>query len=210
MRAGVKIFCGVLGFLILISVPLMARWDPDPQTTEIEPEGQDPANLGEEVVPEEKQIWLKSPSFDSGDSIPEECTCDGSNISPTLTWQGVPTNTESIALIMEDPDSPSGNWVHWVIYNLPEDMTTLSSSVPKEQILFDDAQQGINSFLNVGYDGPCPPPGAVHRYYFRVYALDTDISLESGATKEELEDAMRGHILAEGELMGTYQRKPSG
>jgi len=210
MRVTAKIFCCVLGGLILFSPPLLARWDPDPQTDEVKPEGQDPEDLGQEVIVKSKKIWLRSPAFDDGDPIPEKYTCDGADISPSLSWEGVPTNTESIAVIMEDPDAPAGNWVHWVIYNLPDNMTTLSENVPKEQMLFDDALQGVNSFIKDGYSGPCPPPGVAHRYIFRVYALDTDLSLETGATKREVVDAMRGHILAEGELTGKYQRKQKG
>ena len=153
-----------------------------------------------------KQISISSDAFKAGSSIPVENTCDGDDRSPALSWDTVPPGTQSIALIVDDPDAPGKTWIHWVIYNIPDNTTGLPAAVPKNKTLDDGSLQGTNDFGRIGYDGPCPPPGKPHRYFFKVYALDTTLSLKSGATKSQLEDAMSGHILAQGEMVGKYGR----
>ncbi len=151
-------------------------------------------------------IELKSTAFEEGAMIPKLYTCDGKDISPPLSWSGVPAGAKSIALIMDDPDAPRGTWVHWVLFNIPPDTKSLAENVPRTASLANGAKHGKNSWPKLGYGGPCPP-GGIHRYYFKVYALDTVLSLESGITKAQLLKAMEGHILAEGQLMGRYTRK---
>ena len=151
-------------------------------------------------------ITLTSSAFANGQPIPQTYTCDGKNISPALQWSGVPAGAKSLALIVEDPDAPVGIFTHWVLYNLPPNLTGLNESVPRLAALADLGVQGINDFRKTAYDGPCPPAGKTHRYYFRLYALDIEPSLADGLTRQKLLDAMRGHILAQGEWMGTYQR----
>jgi Raf kinase inhibitor-like YbhB/YbcL family protein len=137
--------------------------------------------------------------------IPERYTCDGTDVSPDLAWTGIPEGTRSLALICDDPDAPMGTWVHWVLFNIPPDETGLPAEVAPEASLSNGAIHGTNDFSRLGYGGPCPP-GGTHRYYFKLYALDTKLNLDSGATKAQLEDAMESHILAEGQLMGKYSR----
>ncbi len=152
-------------------------------------------------------IPLNSPSFGAGEPIPAKHTCDGSNLSPALQWDHLPKNAKSLALICDDPDAPGGTWVHWVLYNLPASLTELPEGVPNTHLLPTGAEQGLNDFGAVGYGGPCPPPGAPHRYFFKLYALDSEVHPRSGATKKDLLSAMERHVLAEGQLMGTYKRR---
>jgi len=152
------------------------------------------------------EIKITSRAFNDGEMIPKQYTCDGRDISPPLAWDSVPGRTKSFALICNDPDAPVGVWIHWVIYNIPSEVKELLENVPPQKIIENDAKQGKNDFRNIGYGGPCPP-GGVHRYYFKIYALDTELSLEAGATKVELLNAMEGHILAKGQLMGKYGRQ---
>jgi Raf kinase inhibitor-like YbhB/YbcL family protein len=144
--------------------------------------------------------------FKDGAAIPDIYTCKGKNISPSLSWKGIPEGTKSIALIMDDPDAPGGTFVHWVLYNVPAATQKLPESIPHDKILADGSMQGMTDFGVTGYGGPCPPPGKPHRYYFKIYALDSRIELAPGTSKEQLENAMIGHILAKGEIMGTYKR----
>lgn len=150
-------------------------------------------------------IKMTGAAFEEGDMIPKQYTCDGPDVSPPLAWSSVPNGTKSLALICDDPDAPMGTWVHWVLFNLPADNKDLPEKVPAHKTLANGAKQGTNDFRKIGYGGPCPPSGT-HRYYFKLYALDTEINLEAGATKKELLKAMEGHILAEGQLMGKYKR----
>lgn len=148
-------------------------------------------------------LVLSSPAFADGGDIPPEFTCDGVDKSPPLMWEGVPDNTQSLALIVDDPDAPDPaapkmTWVHWVVYNLPSSTTRLDTAVPA------DAKEGINDWKQVGYRGPCPPIGR-HRYFFKLYALDADLPESHKATKAQIENAMKGHILAEAQLLGLYQ-----
>jgi Raf kinase inhibitor-like YbhB/YbcL family protein len=154
------------------------------------------------------QIQLTSTAFTYGGRIPYLYTCEGDDISPPLAWSGAPVDTRSFALICDDPDAPRGTWVHWVLYNLPGQSVELAQAVPTLPELPSGARQGRNSAKDVAYAGPCPPPGAPHRYFFRLYALDIMLSLPSGATRTELEQAMDQHIQAQGTLMGTYQHRP--
>jgi len=152
-------------------------------------------------------IQVTSTAFAEGQLIPVKYTCDGPDVSPPLQWSNTPTNSQSFALIADDPDAPVGTWVHWVIYDLPANTTELAENMPKSQQLPNGAKQGVNDFRRTGYGGPCPPSGKPHRYYFKLYALDTKLDLKPGATKNDLLKAMDGHVMAEGQLMGTFQRK---
>jgi len=152
-------------------------------------------------------ITITSPAFAGGRPIPAKYTCDGSDVSPPLQWTNAPANAKSFALIADDPDAPMGTWVHWVLYDLSAGTNALPEDAAKSQYFSGNAKQGINDFKCPGYGGPCPPPGKPHRYFFKLYALDTLLDLKPGATKKDVEAAMQGHVLAEGRLMGTYQRK---
>jgi Raf kinase inhibitor-like YbhB/YbcL family protein len=152
------------------------------------------------------QIQLTSPAFKHGSVIPKLHSCDGEDLSPPLTWTGGPVERRSFALICDDPDAPRGTFVHWVLYNLPGESVELAQGIPPLPELPSGARQGRNDFSNIGYGGPCPPPGKPHRYYFRLYALDIMLSLPHGVSKAELERAMADHILGQGTLMGSYQR----
>ncbi len=149
---------------------------------------------------------LTSTAFSVGETIPKKFTCDGPDVSPQLKWNEPPAKTLSIALIMDDPDAPSGTWVHWVLYDLPANTRELPEGVAKQDQVSGGARQGRNDFGKIGYGGPCPPPGKPHRYFFKLYALDAKLGLKAGATKAEVERAMKGHILAQAELMGKYGR----
>jgi Raf kinase inhibitor-like YbhB/YbcL family protein len=150
-------------------------------------------------------LQLKSLAFSNGGTIPSKFTCDGPDLSPALSWTDPPTGTRAFALIMDDPDAPTGTWVHWVLYDLPASLRELPEGVPKAKDLESGARQGLNDFRRIGYGGPCPPRGAAHGYSFRLYALDRPTQLPAGATKFNLERAMKGHILAQSELIGRFQ-----
>lgn len=144
-------------------------------------------------------------AFREGEMIPRKHTCDGPDISPYLTWDGLPEGTESLALICDDPDAPAGTWVHWVVFNIPAGTSELPEGIPGEEELPDGTRQGRNDFRRIGYGGPCPP-GGTHRYYFKLYALDTVLDKEAGATKDELLEVMEGHVISRVSLMGRYSR----
>ncbi len=148
---------------------------------------------------------LTSTAFAAGEKIPRKYTCDGDDISPPLQWSDAPPNTQSFVLISDDPDAPVGTWVHWVLYNVPGTTTALPEAVPKQDELPDGSRHGRSSWGRSAYGGPCPP-GGTHRYFFKLYALDTLLDLAAGAGKERLLQAMQGHILAQTELMGLYSR----
>lgn len=158
-----------------------------------------------EVIPMERLV-VSAEGFKDGETIPTEYTCDGANVSPAISWGKVPSGTKSIALISDDPDAPVGTFVHWVIFNIPADKQGLPKNVEKKERLADGSVQGMTDFRRVGYGGPCPPRGKPHRYFFKVYALSKKLDLPSGATKAQLEKAMEGSILAQGEVMGKYGR----
>jgi Raf kinase inhibitor-like YbhB/YbcL family protein len=151
-------------------------------------------------------VQVTSSAFKEGSSIPQTYTCDGKDVSPALEWSGAPENTKSFALICDDPDAPRGTWTHWVLFDLPPSTNKLPEGVPSDKTLANGGKQGVNDFGKVGYGGPCPPRGKPHRYFFKVYALDGKLALEPGTTKRQVEEAMKGHILAEGRLVGTYAR----
>ena len=153
------------------------------------------------------QLTITSDAFASGQSIPAKYSCIGRNISPPLTWNEPPAGTQSFTLIMDDPDAPIGTWVHWVLYNIPLAKRDLQEDLPMTGKNVDPnaSYVGKNSSGNIGYDGPCPPSGT-HRYIFKLYALDATISLLPGATKEQVLKEMEGHILAQGELVGTFSK----
>jgi Raf kinase inhibitor-like YbhB/YbcL family protein len=151
-------------------------------------------------------IQLSSPAFAEGQRIPASHTADGADRSPELRWTAGPPKTQSFALICEDPDAPRGIWTHWVLFNLPADRTNLAEGQPADQELPGGARQGKNDFGNLGYGGPSPPRGKPHRYYFKLYALDTKVDLPAGATRQQVLEASKGHVIAEGQLMGLYGR----
>jgi len=147
---------------------------------------------------------LTSSGFKAQDTIPDQFTCQGENVSPQLSWTDVPEGTKSFALICDDPDAPSGDWVHWVVYDIPGESRELPAGLPAKAKLADGTAQGMTDFGAIGYGGPCPPPGKPHRYSFRLYALDSIIELKSGAGKYELMGAMDKRILDEAELIGIF------
>jgi Raf kinase inhibitor-like YbhB/YbcL family protein len=151
-------------------------------------------------------IRLTSSAFAEGGTIPKKHTCDGADVSPPLVWDNVPEGTRSFVLICDDPDAPMGTWVHWVLFNLPADARSLPEGVAPDRELPNGARQGTNDFRKIGYGGPCPPPGKPHRYFFKLYALDTALDLPAGSTKAQVLKAMEEHVLAEGQLMGRYGR----
>jgi Raf kinase inhibitor-like YbhB/YbcL family protein len=151
-------------------------------------------------------LTLTSPAFAEGQAIPTRYAGDGPDASPPLTWTGVPDGTRSLALVCEDPDAPRGTWTHWVLFNLPAATRQLDEGVAKQATLPGGAVQGNNDFGRVGYGGPAPPPGKPHRYFFKLYALDASLHLQTGASRAQLLAALHGHVLAEGQLMGTYGR----
>jgi Raf kinase inhibitor-like YbhB/YbcL family protein len=161
--------------------------------------------LGQEKVGT-MSLQISSTAFAAGEVIPKKFTCDGPDVSPKLNWNVAPAKTQSFALIMDDPDAPVGTWVHWVLFDFPADTKELAEGIAKQEQLSNGARQGRNDFGNVGYGGPCPPPGKPHRYFFKLYALDAKLNLKPGATKADVERAMKGHILAQTELMGRYGR----
>ena len=153
---------------------------------------------------------LTSPAFQNESAIPKKFTCDGEDISPALQWKDAPQGTKSFALIMDDPDAPPGTWIHWLIYDLPAATTFLPEGVAKTEQGPNGSKQGlvwgVDSFSRVGYFGPCPPPGKPHRYYFKLYALDSLLQLPAKTAKPQLEAKMKGHILSQATLMGKYGR----
>jgi len=151
-------------------------------------------------------IKVSSSAFPDGGMIPAKYTCDGADVSPPLKWDSVPDGTKSIALISDDPDAPMGTWVHWVLFNLPADARELPENVPTDETLPNGAKQGTTDFGRTGYGGPCPPSGT-HRYFFKIYALDTMLDLPAGARKSDLVKAMEGHIIGQGQLIGKYKRQ---
>ncbi len=153
-----------------------------------------------------KDMELTSNAFANGESVPARHSCDGEDISPSLEWSQPPQNTQSFTLICDDPDAPRGTWVHWVVFNLPSETRVLPEGVTSESGLPAGSLHGKNNWGDTEYGGPCPP-GGTHRYYFKLYALDTTLDLKTGAGKSDVLHAMDGHVLAQAELMGTYERK---
>ena len=145
-----------------------------------------------------KELSVKSPAFEENKQIPKKYSCDGNDINPPLSIEGVPKETKTLALLMDDPDAPSGTFDHWVVWNIPRSTVKIGeNTVPRTE--------GINSARQRGYMGPCPPSGT-HRYFFKVYALDTELNLGDNSRKKDVEKALKNHILAKGELIGLYSR----
>lgn len=193
-----RVECGSLGTLFATAVLIAACGDSKEEGRSRGPEG---GTEGRSMA-----LVLTSPSFGEGGTIPAEFTCDGEDRSPALAWSGAPPKTASFALICDDPDAPAGNWVHWVVLNLPPESTGLPEGVPASRDLGGGGIHGKNSWGRLGYGGPCPPSGT-HRYYFKLYALDTSLDLSANPTKADVVRAMEGHVLAEGQLMGRYKRR---
>ena len=185
MHTTIKIAC----LLVLASFTLMAQ-------------GQSASSAGGHAVP----FTLTSSAFASGATMPDPYTCKGEDISPALEWNNAPAKTASFALVMDDPDAPAGDWVHWVLWDVPASKHALAENVAKSEQLEDGSRQGRNSFNRTGYSGPCPPPGQRHRYFFRLYALDSKITIAPGADRAALEAATKGHVLATAEYVGTFHR----
>ena len=150
-------------------------------------------------------IGIKTPAFVPNGMIPSKFTCDGENISPCLNWAAVPEGTKSLALIMDDPDAPNGDWVHFILFNIPPETRQLAENFQVSNKPHPAMKAGINSSRKLNYHGPCPPSG-IHRYFFKIYALDIMLNQPEGTTKKDLLLAMEGHILSKGELIGRYQR----
>lgn len=151
-------------------------------------------------------MTLESPAFKDGDIIPAKYTCDGDNVSPPLSWSNPPEGTVGFALIMDDPDAPLGTWVHWIVYRIPATARFVAEGASKSKKLPEGSVEGFTDFQSTPYGGPCPPSGT-HRYFIKLYALDTRLNLQPGATKKQLLDAMKGHMLAQAELVGKYKRQ---
>ena len=153
-------------------------------------------------------IAVYSPAFSYGSRIPVKYTCDGLDVSIPVKWDPntLPKGTRSLVLVMFDPDAPRGVFIHWILYNIPLNITEIPENIPRKPLVKGVGLQGINDFGRIGYGGPCPPKGSSHRYFIRLFALDTVLDLKPGASIKELEEALRGHILAYGETMGVYGR----
>lgn len=194
MRKVVCKFC----LLLIASLFLLSCRSENPSSNNVQPSNQ--AVGGKKV-----EMKVTSKAFQEGGMIPPQYTCTGANISPPLAWNSVPEKTKSLALIVDDPDAPGKTWVHWVAFNLPASARELPENVPTQESINGGGKQGTNDSKKVGYDGPCPPSGT-HRYYFKLYALDAELNLDSSATKDQLLKAMEGHVLGEGQLMGKDQK----
>lgn len=158
------------------------------------------------VLPGGARLAVSSEAFANGSAIPALYTCDGSDLSPPVTWSGAPAGTKSFLIVMADPDAPGGVFIHWVVYNVPPNVTSLPQGVPKAPST-PYGLQAVNDFGRIGYGGPCPPPGRPHRYVITVYALDSALGLPPGASSREVISAASSHVLASGSLVGVYGRR---
>jgi hypothetical protein len=149
---------------------------------------------------------ISSTAFPNGGDIPRRFTCDGADVSPELSWTEPPLGTQSFALIADDPDAPGGTWTHWVLYDLPATRSGLAEGVNKIDELPGGERQGRNDFRKIGYNGPCPPPGKPHRYFFKLFALKAKLDLKPGASRQEVEQALQSLVLGQAEWMGKYRR----
>jgi len=169
-------------------------------------EGKMTDTRGSAAITEVGVVEITSPGLENGQMIPVDYTADGKDVSPPLEWKDLPEGTKSVAIICEDPDAPRGIFVHWIIFNISPKAEGLPEGVPASEVLQGGMRQGTNSLGKVGYRGPSPPKGPAHRYFFRLYALDTMLDVPQGAHKTQLLEAMDGHVIGEGELMGKYGR----
>lgn len=151
-------------------------------------------------------LQLKIPAFSNGGEIPRRYTCSGADLSPALQWGGVSPAARSLAIVADDPDAPRGTWTHWLLWNLPAHMTNLPEALPRHEVFPNGARQGTNDFQHIGYNGPCPPPGKPHRYVFKLYVLNTTLDLRGSAGRQELDRAMKKHVLAQTDWMGRFGR----
>jgi len=213
MNQPVRWLC-TTGFLVLLLCARCSEGDGDISVSAENEEPTPAMDRGDEsLLPTEEAtqgggdmtMQLTSEAFSHGEPIPRLYSCDGDDTSPPLRWTDPPEGTQSFALIMDDPDAPMGTWVHWVIFNLPANTRMLAAGFPLDPQISNGARNGRNSWGRMGYGGPCPPDGT-HRYFFRLYALDQILTLAPGANKAQVLQIIQGHILAEAELMGTYQR----
>jgi Raf kinase inhibitor-like YbhB/YbcL family protein len=152
-------------------------------------------------------LTISSPEFKNNESIPSKFTGYGKDVSPPLVWSNIPANAKSLALILDDPDAPSGLFTHWIIFNIPSDSKELKEAIPNTSKLSDGSLQGESSFGSIGYHGPLPPPGPRHRYQFTIYALDQKLNIKAGSSRQRLLQAMEGHIIEQSRLTGIYQRE---
>ena len=152
------------------------------------------------------QLILSSPAIAPGAKIADDYSCTGADRSPALTWSNTPQSTKTFALVVQDPDAPVGTFIHWVAYNIPAGVTSLPAGVPQTAEIPGGGKNGINGFDHIGYNGPCPPPGKVHHYHFRLFALDSTLPLGDKADAAALESAMKGHVVGTAELVGTFER----
>lgn len=150
------------------------------------------------------EFAITSSAFTQGKDIPVKYTADGENVSPPLAWTSAPADTKTFTIICEDPDSTGGSFIHWIVFNIPADVTKLDEGITNQETLENGAKQGLNSFNTIGYSGPAPPPGQTHRYAFKIYALDIELNLEPGSTIEQVNNVMEGHILAQTQITGRY------
>lgn len=163
---------------------------------------QGPQTMGEA----EAALQIETDAFESDGTIPQRYTCDGQDLSPSLSWSEPPAGTQSLLLICDDPDAPGGTWNHWVLFNIPATARSLPEGIPADPLVEGAGTHGANSWRHLGYGGPCPPKGSEHRYQFQLYALDIILGLEPGASENEVARAMKDHVLAEGQLVGRYSR----
>ena len=163
--------------------------------------------IGGVAFSSESKFKITSSDLENGRFIDVKFTCQGENISPMLKWEGFSKETESFVLIVDDPDAPFGTFVHWVLYNIPKSVNKLESEIGRDKTLKGGITQGINDFGRIGYDGPCPPPGKPHRYFFKLYALDSNLNLPPSLRKKDVLEKIEGHILGKAELMVYYQRR---
>jgi Raf kinase inhibitor-like YbhB/YbcL family protein len=193
MTGHFRALCLVMIIMVIASVSVSCRAEKAEKAA---------AGKGKEKV----AFTITSTAFKHEEMIPEKYTCDGPDVSPQLAWTNVPESAKSFALICDDPDAPAGDWVHWVVYNISSETRELKEKIANDAVLPDGARHGTNDFGKYGYGGPCPP-GGTHRYYFKLYALDTMLSLKDKVTRKDLLEGMKGHILGQAELMGKYKRK---
>ena len=182
--------------------------EPSPVGVGGSPAGKSPRPDGwpSEVPPASDALSIQAEAFKPGADIPRKFSCQGSDTSPALAWTEPPAGTRSLALIADDPDAPGGTFVHWVLYDLPGTARRLAEALPRGEGITGGGRQGRNDFGKIGYGGPCPPPGNPHRYFFKLYALDRKLDLKAGASKSDVEEAIKGHVLAKAEVMGRYSR----